>query len=131
MLCCAFATLIFALTFYCAQSMASDHGKVRMYKMSKKGQLFKQRWLSNVSGEGCHGTLKKRNVHRFAQVGFDYCQVFSKPNCEPESALSVIWKGKQYRQAELETVQLKILRGTQWYLHPYKNVDVRSWSCFY
>ena len=114
-------------------AIADNHGKVRMYKLNKKGQLLKQRWLRNTEQSGCHNTLKKSEVHRFAQVGFTYCQLFSAKNCAGESVLAVTWGGGEYRTAtvDLDQPQEQIVQGTQWYLDPEQNVVVNSWSCAY
>ncbi len=104
-----------------------------MYKLNKKGQLIKQRWLKDTEVPGCHDTLKSRKVHRFAQVGFAYCQLFTSESCAPESVLQVMWGGGKYRTAtfDLDEPQEKIVKGTEWVLDPEKNVIVRSWSCSY
>ena len=125
---CAFIALAFPLN-----APADNHGKVRMYKINKKGQLLKQRWLKDDEVPGCHDTIQARNVHRFAQVGFEYCHIYSKEGCESGSELFVTWRGKRYKNADfdIEQPQSRIARGTEWYLHETENLKVRSWACYY
>ena len=108
------ASLLLTIPF--APAHADDHGKVRMYKLNKKGQLLKQRWLTDTEQPGCHNTLSERKVHRFAQVGFAYCQLFSAENCTGESVLAVEWGGGKYRTAtvDLDKQKKKIIQGTEW-----------------
>ena len=114
-------------------ALADSHGKVRMYKLNKKGQLLKQRWLKDEEVAGCHDTFKARNVHRFAQVGYAYCQLFSTEGCQAGSEVTAKWGGERYKSADfdLDEPQVNLPKGTEWFLHESENVQIKSWACYY
>lgn len=113
--------------------IGDDHGKVRIYKLNNKGQLIQQRWVKNTHEEGCKSSYKRREAHRFAQVGFAYCQIFSENNCLHGSEVPAMWGGRRYRMADIDInePQIKILKGTRWILAEEKNKTIRSWFCSY
>lgn len=114
-------------------TIAHDHGKVRMYKLNKKDQPIRQKWLSNTDKAGCHGTRKTRAVFRFAQVGYDYCILYAKENCAEGFEVPGKWGGKKYKNAEfdIDEPQIRLLRGTEWYLNNSQNTSIKSWFCAY
>lgn len=110
-----------------------DHGKIRMYKLNNKGQALNQLWVKKPKPDQCVNAIRNRKVFRFSQVGFAYCQVFSKKDCEEGSEVRAKWGGKKYRVADIDISQpqIKLLRGTEWILSPDTNLVVRSWYCSY
>jgi hypothetical protein len=115
------------------QSMATDHGSVRIYKLNSKGQPVRQRWIRNEEDPGCHDFRGQRDAHRFAQVGFAWCTVYSGDKCAPGSEIPALWRGERYRRADIDISQpqVRLLPGSQWYLHPSGNVEMGSWECRY
>jgi hypothetical protein len=112
---------------------ADSHAKVRMYKMNSKGQSFLQRWIKNKEVEGCHSLSGGKEVQRFSQTGYNFCQLYAEDNCLAGSEVPAMWGGKRYRVADIDISepQIKLLRGTKWLLAPDKNVSIRSWYCEY
>jgi len=78
---------------------------------------------------------KARDVYRFAQNGFAYCGLYSSEDCRKGSEILAKWRGKKYRVAEavldVAQPQIKLLRGSEWFLALEKNTTVRSWFCSY
>ena len=104
-----------------------------MYKLNSKGQAVNQLWVKKPKAEQCVTAIRNRNVFQFSQIGFSWCQVFSKKDCEPGSEVPAMWGGKRYRVADIDITepQLRLLRGTEWMLSEETNVTVRSWYCSY
>ena len=120
-------------TAFSYNALGHDHGKLRMYKLNKKDQPIRQKWLSKTNEAGCHNTLKSRAVYRFAQLGFDYCALYAKEDCASGSEVSATWGGKKYKNADVDIKepQINLQKGTEWFLKPDENVTIRSWSCVY
>ena len=94
---------------------ADQHGSVRMYKLNSKNQLNKQRWVKKSHQEGCHSLSRKKKAHRFAQVGFAWCTVYSKKQCKAGSELQARWEGGKYRNADIDAdaPQTQLLKGVK------------------
>ena len=113
--------------------LSHDHGKVRMYKLNKKGQPVRQKWLKDTDEEGCHSTFKARKVFRFAQVGYAYCILYSGESCAAGSEVSAKWLGEKYKNADfdIDEPQTKLVKGTEWFLSQDQNIEINSWYCEY
>ena len=115
--------------------IADDHGKIRVYKLNKKDQLVRQRWGNKIRPINCHNLKKPREVHRFAQTGYEFCQIFSARNCVAGSEVLAMWDGNKYRikgvEIDTEQPQLYLYRGSKWLLDPEKNVEITSIRCQY
>ena len=126
---CVFAiSLIFS-----AAAVADHHGNVRIYKLNSKDQFIKQKWLKDKERPGCHDLRRTRKANRFAQTGFAWCTVYSGDACEAGTELPAMWGGKKYRTADIDISQpqIKLLKGSEWYLNPDKNIRIGSWRCEY
>jgi len=112
---------------------ADSHGKIRMYKVSSKGQYNLLRWIKDAEVEGCNSSSRDRDVHRFSQSGYNFCQLYSEEDCLPGSEVTAKWGGTRYRVADIDISQpqIKLLRGTKWMLAVDKNVTIQSWYCEY
>ena len=115
------------------QVAGSDHGSVRIYKLNSKGQPVRQRWIRKEEEPGCHDFRGRREVHRFAQVGFAWCTVYSGDKCAAGTEMPAMWRGERYRSADIDISkpQVRLLPGALWYLHDSKNVEMGSWACYY
>ena len=113
--------------------LSHDHGKVRMYKLNKKGQPVRQKWLKDTDEEGCHSSFKSRKVFRFAQVGYAYCVLYSGKDCAEGSEVPAKWLGDKYKNADfdIDKPQTKLLKGTEWFLSQDQNIKINSWYCEY
>jgi hypothetical protein len=125
--------LFLAISTVPFDAISHDHGKIRIYKLNKKGQLARQKWLKDVDQAGCHNTFKSRQVHRFSQIGYKYCTIYSEENCNGGSELSATWQGKKLKKAnfEMDVPQTQLIPGSDWFLHIDGNLTIKSWFCAY
>lgn len=114
-------------------AFADHHGSVRVYKLNSKDQFVRQRWIRNDEEAGCHDLRRSRKAHRFAQVGFAWCTVYSGGDCEAGTEIPAMWRGDNYRTADIDVdqPQVRLLPGSQWFLHQSENVKIGSWACHY
>lgn len=104
---------------------------VRFYKLNKKGQQKHYMFLRNTEKLGCHKFSRSRPVHRFAQSGFAWCQLYSGKECRPEDLVQAMWDGRRYHQVEIDVKQpqSRLYEGSRWLLKPDGNLKIRSWRC--
>ena len=114
-------------------ALANGSASIRLYRLNSKGQLINQRWVGDTDEDGCHDLRGSRKVHRFAQVGYAYCELFREHGCSKESQVTAMWHGRKYRKADIDVTQpqQRLLPGSLWYLDPDKNIEIASWSCRY
>ncbi|MGI9318214.1 MAG: hypothetical protein ACR2QW_12865 [bacterium] len=112
---------------------ADHHGSVRIYKLNKKDQLIKSRWVKHSDKPGCHDLRGTKKAHRVAQVGYAWCTIYSGDSCEPGTELSAMWRGKKYRTADIDVTkpQVRLLQGSDWFLDQSSNIKIGSWACEY
>lgn len=124
---------ISATVFLPRTGIADNHGTTRFYKLNKKGQEVRLNWTGKQGAVDCRNFRLKRPVIRFAQVGYEYCELFAKKNCVADSQLSAMWDGKKYRVADIDVKQpqTELRRGAKWVLDKQKNVKVASLRCQY
>ncbi len=110
-----------------------DHGKIRMYKLNKKGQPIRLKWMGDSNEAGCQSSFKTKKIFRFAQVGYAYCVLYSGENCAAGSEVSAKWHGRTYKNADFDVdqPQTKLVKGTEWFLSQDKNIEINSWYCEY
>ncbi len=114
-------------------AFADNHGSVRIYKLNSKDQLLKQRWVKDGDQPGCHDVRRRRSAHRFAQVGYSWCAVFTGDKCKSGTEVAAMWRGGKYRTADIDISlpQIRLLPGSRWYLDESKNIQIGSWFCEY
>ena len=116
--------------------LADGHGSLQLLRLNLKDQLVQS---AKVGGEtGCQNFVWARRAHRAVQLGYAYCELYSRRNCPADRAIDVLWLGSHYRpQPDLDpdTPQPRILPGTRWQLATEngdkKNLRVASWRCSY
>ena len=114
-------------------SHGDGNGKIRMYKLNKKKQLVKLNWIKGGGEMVCVNSKKRRDIHRFAQIGYEFCQLFAEKDCEAGTEVTAMWTGKKLRNTDIDISrpQTKLLQGSEWITHPEKNTAIRSWFCSY
>ena len=116
------------------EANAAEKETIRVYSLNKKGQAIRKKWVKRVNPGQCFSARKAHGVHRFAQLGYEFCELFSKKNCSPDQRVTAMWQGKHYRIAgkEIDTnlAQTQLGRGSKWILHPTQNINVQSIMCF-
>ena len=119
------------LSVFAMNTVFASNASIRLYKLNNKGQLINQRWLGDTDEEGCHNLRAVRKVHRFAQVGYSYCELYREKGCSEGSQVAAKWRGSKYRKADIDVKQpqQRLLPGSNWYLDPDKNIEIASWYC--
>jgi hypothetical protein len=125
-----FLGVLMAAVVVAGPSIAAEPS-IRLYKLNNKGQLVNQRWVGDMDREGCHNLRGIRKVHRFAQVGYAWCELYRERGCDESSRVTAMWRGKHYRKADIDVSepQPRLYPGSRWYLHPERNVEIASWYC--
>ncbi|MEE9447453.1 MAG: hypothetical protein V3V09_05810 [Arenicellales bacterium] len=125
-------TLAFALVFnaLASEAVLASEGNVRMYTINKKQQQTRIRLGNSASEAGCHDLRFKKQVHRFAQAGFAWCQLFSESECIAETIIPALWKGRTYRRVEFDhnALQPKLYPGSDWVLAE-DAPKIKAWFC--
>ena len=101
---------------------------IRFYSMNEQQQ---QRELVVVPGAGqagCHNLPLTRAVFRVAQVGFTFCEIYAKKDCQPESAYSLHWSGTT-QDPDKTGPTTQITPGAKWLFAEAGTTKVVSWSC--
>ena len=114
-------TGIFALTTLPASAIDPD---IRFYKANKR--LQQDRILDFGQGDepGCHDFLKSTRVHRIANVGYEYCVLYSERDCPDGAEIPARWK----EDAETKT---QLTQGARWFpvREDIRGTHVSSWKC--
>ncbi|MGU9957690.1 MAG: hypothetical protein ACNYPI_08780 [Arenicellales bacterium WSBS_2016_MAG_OTU3] len=114
-----------------AFSVATNAAGIQFYKVNKKHQQIGLFNVKDTHKPGCHNFRLKKKIARVGQVGFDYCEVFSKKDCVQASAYAFNWSGKklkQYKKIKYPTQQVR--PGNLWVIKTgLDNHIVRSWRC--
>lgn len=118
----ALAGLVLGMTLITA-SASLQAADFRIYRANK--QLQQDRVLARNEDEpGCHNMLLTITVYRVAQIGYEYCTVYSERDCESGSEIPVTWK--------LEDAPVKqFTQGARWFLvgeNP-RGHKMGSWYC--
>ena len=129
----AIACSAFLITAASQLAIADNHGSVRIYKLNKKKQLVKQRWVKKDERPGCHDLRGNKKAYRFAQVNFAWCTVYKGDDCAAGTELRALWRGREYRAVDIDISmpQIKLLPGADWYLSADQNIKMGSWYCEY
>jgi hypothetical protein len=103
-----------------APSWAADF---RIYRANEQLQLDRVPAM-NEDEPGCHDMLLTITVYRVAQIGYEYCTVYSERNCEEGAEIPVSWKKEE------EPVK-RFTQGDRWFLigdEPQGHA-MGSWYC--
>lgn len=114
----------FLLLSYAAISSAD----IYFYKVNKRGQQSTLSFVRNADEPGCHNLFTTSDLHRVAQSGFEYCEIFEEKDCQGEP-LAAQWMAKRIKSEEKKVPATKLTKGTRWVFNPEGNIDARSWRC--
>jgi len=101
---------------------------IYFYKVNSKGQQSTLSFVRNADEPGCHNLFTTSDLHRVAQSGFEYCEVFEEKDCQGEP-LAAQWMAKRIKSEEKKVPTTKLTKGTRWVFNPEGNIDARSWRC--
>ena len=101
--------------------------EIRFYSMAEQ----QQRELALVPGAGqvgCHNLPLTRAVYRVAQVGFTFCEIYAKKDCQSGSEHNLRWSVTTQDPDKTEPTT-KITPGAKWHFATVSTAKVGSWSC--
>lgn len=106
-----------------AVSAAAWPADFRIYRANDEMQLDRVPAL-NEDEPGCHNMLLPLTVYRVAQIGYEYCSIYSHRNCEGGSEIQVSWKEK-------EDPVTQFTQGDRWFLvsDEKRGHKMGSWYC--
>jgi hypothetical protein len=97
---------------------------IRFYKLNKNEQqnrlLIREGRLKKV---GCQNFSTKPRVYRLTQIGFKYCYIYSKKDCEAGTEIMGSWKGEKQDN--------KFTQGGEWLFNKanLRGEKAKSWHC--
>ena len=108
--------------------MPPREAEIRFYSMNEQQQ---QRELALVPGAGqagCHNLPLTRAVYRVAQVGFTFCEIYAKKDCQPGSEHNLRWPATT-QDPDKTGPTTRITPGAKWLFATASTAKVGSWSC--
>ena len=95
----------------------------RAYRANDELQLDRIPTL-NEDEPGCHNMMLGFSVYRVAQIGFEYCAIYSEKNCQAGTEVPVTWKKE-------EAPVKQFTQGDRWFLvsEERRGRSVESWYC--
>lgn len=117
-----FVTVFFGLVLLAAGAAAQATG-FRAYRANDQMQLDRIPTL-NEDEPGCHNLLLGFSVYRVAQVGFEYCAIYSEKDCKAGTEVPVTWKKEKAPVKQFT-------QGDRWFLvsEDPRGRSVGSWYC--
>ncbi len=101
---------------------------IRFYSINEKNQERELLLVVGASKPGCHNLSLKQSVYRVAQVGFEFCEVFSEKNCSPGTQHQLRWASPE-KNSESILPNTKITPGAKWLFNDLNEAQVSSWLC--
>ena len=101
---------------------------IRFYKVNSNGQQSSLSFVMNAGKPGCHNLFTTSDLHRVAQIGFEFCEVFEEKDCQGQP-LAAQWMSKRVKSEEKKVPATRVTKGTRWVFNPEGNIDARSWRC--
>ena len=102
--------------------------EIRFYSINKQQQQRELALVPGASEAGCHNLPLTRAVYRVAQVGFDFCQIYAKKDCQPGSEYRLHWSATT-QNPDKTGPTTRITPGAKWLFFVAGETKVSSWSC--
>jgi predicted small lipoprotein YifL len=102
--------------------------EIRFYSMNEQKQQRELVLVPGAGQAGCHNLPLTRAVHRVAQVGFAFCEIYAKKDCQPGSEHSLYWPATTQDPDKTEPTT-RITPGAKWLFATVDTAKVGSWSC--
>lgn len=95
----------------------------RAYRANEELQLDRIPTL-NEDEPGCHNMMLGFSVYRVAQIGFEYCAIYSEKDCQAGTEVPVTWKKEKAPVKQFT-------QGDRWFLvsEERRGRSVGSWYC--
>ena len=101
---------------------------IRFYSINEQQQQRELVLVPGAGQEGCHNLPLTRTVYRVAQVGFTFCKIYAKKNCQPGSEHNLRWSATTKDLDKTGSIT-QITPGAKWLFDTGGATKVGSWSC--
>jgi len=101
---------------------------IRFYSMNKQQQQRELVLVPGAGQEGCHNLPLTRTVYRVAQVGFKFCEIYARKDCQTGSEYNLRWPTTT-QDLDKAGPTTRITPGAKWLFVTVGAAKVSSWSC--
>ena len=102
--------------------------EIRFYSVNEQKQQRELVLVPGAGQAGCHNLPLTRAVYRVAQVGFTFCEIYAKKDCQPGSEHNLRWPATTQDPDKTEPTT-RITPGAKWLFATVDTAKVGSWSC--
>ncbi|GIT54684.1 MAG: hypothetical protein Ct9H300mP16_18440 [Pseudomonadota bacterium] len=107
----------------------SPAASIRFYNVNSQNQQRELYLLPNRNRAGCFNLPVSVDVYRVAQIGFEYCSIYSGTDCDPASAHRMYWSGKARKDPNKKKPTTVMTEGAMWRIEGAREAALRSWEC--
>lgn len=102
--------------------------EIRFYSMNEQNQQRELVLVPGAGRAGCHNLPLIRPVYRVAQLGFRFCEIYEKKDCQLETEHTLHWPATT-QDPDRTGPTTRITPGAKWLFAKGASVKVGSWSC--
>ena len=102
--------------------------EIRFYSINGQQQQRELVLVPGAGQAGCHNLPLTRAVYRVAQVGFTFCEIYAKKDCQPGSEHNLRWPATT-QDPDKTGPTTRITPGAKWLFAAAGAAKVGSWSC--
>jgi len=102
--------------------------EIRFYSMNEQQQQRELVLAPGAGQAGCHNLPPTRAVYRVVQVGFTFCEIYAKKDCQPGSEYNLRWPATT-QDPDKTGPTTRITPGAKWLFATASTAKVGSWSC--
>ena len=102
--------------------------EIRFYSINEQQQQRELVLVPGAGQAGCHNLPLTRAVYRVAQVGFTFCEIYAKKDCQPGSEHNLRWPATT-QDPDKTGPTTRITPGAKWLFATAGAAKVGSWSC--
>ena len=110
-------------------SKLAKEAEIRFYSMNEHKQQRELFLVPGAGEAGCHNLPLTRAVYRVAQVGFTFCEIYVKKDCQAGSEHKLSWPATTQDPDKTEPTT-RITPGAQWLFTTEASAKIGSWSCW-
>ena len=102
--------------------------EIRFYSINEQQQQRELVLVPGAGQAGCHNLPLTRAVYRVAQMGFNFCEIYAKKDCQPGSEHNLRWPTAT-QDPDKTGPTTRITPGAKWLFATTNSAKVGSWSC--
>tara|TARA_Y100000588_G_C13549558_1_gene625574 strand:- start:4 stop:450 length:447 start_codon:yes stop_codon:yes gene_type:complete len=107
----------------------SPAASIRFYTVNNQNQQRELYLLPNRSRTGCFNLPVSVDIYRVAQIGFEYCSIYSATGCDLASTYRMYWSGKARKDPNKKNPTTVMTEGAMWQIEGAREAPLRSWEC--